>query len=133
MKEGLSFRLSVRPIVCLSSPLAVSFLRISSFVFSKTYYGLRGPYLVICDSRIFLKKKISKMVKKGQETMFFGLFKKIKSLVLCGIVVKQKFLCSFNILQNLHIWEKSGSQMAKNGYQPMRVQYSLIVNISLID
>ena len=41
----------------------------------------------------------------------------------------------FNSLQKLHTWEKSGSQviMAKNGSQPMRVQYPLIVNISLID
>ena len=75
MKEGLSFRLSVRPIVCLSSRLAVSFLRISSFVFSETYYGVRGSYLVICDSRISLKKMMSEMVKKGQKTRFFGLFK----------------------------------------------------------
>ena len=31
-------------------------------------------------------------------------------------------------------WEKSGSQVtAKNGSWPMRFQYSLIVNISLID
>ena len=37
-------------------------------------------------------------------------------------------------LQNLHAWEKSGSQViAKNGSQSMRFQYSLIVNISLID
>ena len=75
MKEGLSFRLSVRPIVCLSSRLAVSFLRISSFVFSETYYGVRGPYLVICDSRISLKKMMSEMLKKGQKIRFFGLFK----------------------------------------------------------
>ena len=37
-----------------------------------------------------------------------------------------------NILQKLHAWEKPGSQViAKNGSQPMRFQYSLIVNISL--
>ena len=57
------------------------------------------------------------MLKKSQKTRFFGLFKKIKSLVLSGIVVKRKFLWSFNILLKLHTWEKSGSQviMAKNG------------------
>ena len=78
---------------------------------------------------------MSKMVKKGQKTRFFGLFKKIKSLVFSGIVVKRMFLWSFNILQKLHTCEKFGSQviMAKNGSQPMRFQYSLIVNISLID
>ena len=37
-------------------------------------------------------------------------------------------------LQKLHAWEKPGSQViAKNGSQPMRFQYSLIVSISLID
>ena len=75
------------------------------------------------------------MVKKGQKTRFFGLFKKIKSLVFSGIVVERKFLWSFNILQKLHTWEKSGSQviMVKTGSQLLRFQYSLMVNISLID
>ena len=75
------------------------------------------------------------MVKKGHKTRFFGLFKKIKSLVLSGIIVKRKFLWSFNILQKLRTWEKSGSQViiAKNGSQPIKFQYSLIVNIVLID
>ena len=75
------------------------------------------------------------MFKKGQKTRFFGNFKKINSLVLPGIVVKQKLLWSFNILQKLHTCEKSVSQviMAKNGSLPMRFQYSLIVNILLID
>ena len=75
------------------------------------------------------------MVKKGQKTRFFGLFKKIKSLVLSGIVVERKCLWSFNILQKLHTWEKSGSQviMAKNGSRSVRVRYLLIINISLID
>ena len=67
------------------SSLSVSFLRIVSFVFSKTWYGIRGPYSVTCDSRIFLEKLVSKMVKKQG---FFGLFKKINSLALSGIDVK---------------------------------------------
>ena len=76
------------------------------------------------------------MTKTGQKwpkNSVFGLFKKIKSLVLSGIGVKQKFLWSINILQKLHAWQKSGSQVvAKSGSRPMRFQYSLIVNISLI-
>ena len=78
---------------------------------------------------------VKNVKKKGQKTNFFGLFKKIKPLALSGVVVKRTFLWSFNILQKLHTWEKSGSQviMAKNGSQPMRFQYSLILNISLID
>ena len=66
--------------------------------------------------------------------MVFGLFKKITSLVFSGICVKQKFLWFINILQKLHAWEKSGSQVtAQSGSWPMRFQYSLIINISLID
>ena len=61
-------------------------------------------------------------------------FKRIMSLVLFGICVKLKFLSFINIQQKLHAWEESGSQIiAKNGSRPMRFQYSLIVNISLID
>ena len=37
-------------------------------------------------------------------------------------------------MRKLHAWEKSDTQViAKNGFWPMRFQYSLIVNISLID
>ena len=64
----------------------------------------------------------------------FGLFKKGMSLILSGIFVKQKFLWFINILRKLNAWGKSGSQViVKNGSQPMRFQYSLIVNIALID
>ena len=64
----------------------------------------------------------------------FWTFKKIMLLVLSRVRVKQKFLWFINILQKLHAWEKSGSQViTKNGSRPMRFQYSLIVNISLID
>ena len=74
------------------------------------------------------------MVKNDPKNRVFGLFKKMMSLVLSGICVKQKFLWFINILQKLHAWEKSGSQViAKNCSQPMGFQYSLIVNISLID
>ena len=56
------------------------------------------------------------------------------SLVLSGICVKQKFLWFINILQKLHGWEKSCSQViAKNFSWPTRFQYSLIVNIPLTD
>ena len=56
------------------------------------------------------------------------------SLVLSGVSVKREFLWFIDILRKLHAWVKSGSQViAKNGSWPMRFQYSLIVNISLID
>ena len=51
----------------------------------------------------------------------FWTFKKIVSLVLSGICVKRKYLWFINIMQKLHAWEKSGSQViAKNGSWPMR-------------
>ena len=116
-----SFHLSIRPIRP-SFRLSVGFLRISSLVFSETYR--KNPHL-------------AKMTENGQkwpQNEVFGLFRNIMSLVLSGICVKWKFLWFINILQKLHTWEKSGSQViAKNGSQSMRFQYSLIVNISLID
>ena len=84
----------------------------------------------------FKKKNDVKKGQKGQKKQgLFGPLKKVKSLVLSGIGVKRKFLWSFNILQKLHTWEKSGSQviMVKTGSQLLRFQYSLMVNISLID
>ena len=73
--------------------------------------------------------------EKNDVIEVFWIFKKINFLVLSGIIVKQKLLWSFNILQKLHTWKKSGSYviMVKNGSQPMRFQYSLTANISLID
>ena len=74
----------------------------------------------MCDRARFFGKDPhqKKMTKNGVKTGFFLLFKKTMSLVLSGI----------------HAWEKSGSQVvAGNGSWPMRFQYSLIVNISLID
>ena len=77
------------------------------------------------------------MTKNGQKwpkNRVLGLLKKIMSLVLSGICVKQNFLWFIHILQKLHVWEKSGSQViAKNCSWPMRFQYSLIIDISLID
>ena len=58
---------------------------------------------------------------KWSRNRVFGLFKKIVSLVLSGICAKRKYLWFINIMQNLHAWEKSGSQViAKNGSWPMR-------------
>ena len=76
------------------------------------------------------------MTKNGQEwpkNRVFGLFKKIMPLVLSGICVKRKFIWFINILQKLNACEKSGSQVkAKNCSWPLRFQYSLNINISLI-
>ena len=74
------------------------------------------------------------MVKNGPKTGFLDFLKKSAPLVLSGICVKRKFLWFINILRKLHAREKSGSQVvAKNCSRPMRFQYSLIVNILLID
>ena len=73
-----------------------------------------------------MKKMMSKMVKKGQKARFFGLLKKIKYFVLSGVVVKRKFLWSFNILQKLNTWEESGPEviMAKNGSRPISLFFN---------
>ena len=74
------------------------------------------------------------MVKNGPKTWFWDFFKKITALVLSGICVKSKYLWFINILQKLHAWEKSGSQVKDtNGSRPMTFQYSLIISISPID
>ena len=129
--EG-SYKLGyVRP----SFRLSVRFLGIGSLVFSETEHSVRGPYIVVCGSRIFWKKSpLGKNGQKWPKNMVFGLFKKITSLVLSGIFVKWKLLWFINILREPHALEKSGSQVtAKNGSRLVRFQYSLTVNISLID
>ena len=93
----------------------------------------------MCDRAGFFGKNPhrAKMTKNGQEwpkNRVFGLFKKITSLVLSGIYIKRKSLWFINILRKLHAWEKSDYQViGKNRSPPLRIQYSLIVNISLID
>ena len=74
------------------------------------------------------------MTKNGPKTWFLDFLKKTASLVLPGICVKWKFIWFINFLRKLHAWEKSGSQViAKNVSQPMGVQFSLVVNISLTE
>ena len=93
----------------------------------------------MCHRAGFLGKnlhqaKMTKNCQKWPKNRVFELFKKISSLILSGICVKQKFLWFINILGKLCAWEKSGSQViAKNGSRPVRFRNSLIVNISLID
>ena len=89
----------VRP----SFGLSVSFLRVGSLFFSETQHGVRSPYIVMCDRAGFIGKdphraKITKNVQKWPKNMVFGLFKKLISLVLSGICVKQNFLWFINIL-----------------------------------
>ena len=129
--------------VCLSFHppfrLSVTFLGIGSLFFSKTYHVVRAPYVVVCDRARFFGKnphrvKMTKIGQKWPKNSVFGLFKKIMSLVLSGISVKWKFLRFINTLRKLHAWEKPGPQViAKNGSRPMRFQYCLTVNFSLID
>ena len=98
-----------------------------------------GAHIQLCVTAGFFGKNPhwAKMTKNGQKwpkNRVFGLFKNIMSLVLSGICVKRKFLRFINILRKLHAWGKSGSQViAKNDSGPIRFQYSLVVNISLMD
>ena len=127
--------LDPRPRLHPSFCLSLSFLRIASLAFSETQHAVKDRYIVVCDSQTFWKKYPSgKNNLKWPQNMVFGVSKKIMSLVLSGICVKGKFLWFINILRKLHAWEKSSSQViAKNGSWPMRFQYSLIINILLID
>ena len=106
MNQGSVFH----PFVCPSD----SFLGIASLVFSETLHGIRGPCSdVHARAGQYLKNlHQAKMTKNGQkQPEIFGLFRKIKSLVLSGNAVKPKFLWSINILQKLHAREKSGFQV----------------------
>ena len=80
----------------------------------------------MCDRAGFVWEKFplcknDQKLSKMAQNMVFENFRKITSLVLSGICVELKFLWFINILQKLHAWEKSGSQViAKNGPWPMR-------------
>ena len=63
---------SARP----SFRLFLGFLGFGSLVFSETSHGIRGPYIAVCDSQIFLKKSLSgkndrKWSKMAQEQGFW--------------------------------------------------------------
>ena len=77
---------SVRPSVCPQV-----FSRLASQFFLNLAW-CQGPYIIVCDSRIFLKNpcqaKMTKNSQKWPKNMVFGLFKKIASLVLSEICVK---------------------------------------------
>ena len=103
---------SVHPSFCLP----VSFLGIGSLVFSETWHGVSSLYIIECGRAGFLEKicigrKWPKMIKKWPKSRVFGIFKKIMSLVLSAICVKRKILWFIDIVQKLHAWEKSGSQV----------------------
>ena len=118
----------------LSFCLSLSFLRLAHKFFLKLSMVLGAHIYILCVTVTFFGKNPHwpKMTKNDPKTVF-GLFKKI-ILFLTGICVKWKFLWFINILQKLNAWEKPGSQViAKNSSLPMRFQYSLIFNTSLID
>ena len=63
--------------VCPSFHLLISFLGIGPLDFSETYHNVKGPYIVVCESWIFLEKNLSgKNGQKWLKNMVFGLFKK---------------------------------------------------------
>ena len=95
--EGSYKVASVCPSFCSFFFPSVRFLAIGPLVFSETKDNVRGPYIVVCDSRISWKKSPSdKNGQKCPKNMVFGPFKKIASLVFSGICVKSKFLWFIN-------------------------------------
>ena len=111
----------------LSFRLSVSYLGIGSLVFFRNLHGIRGSYIVPCDSH---------NLNRG-----FGLFKKIASLVLSGISVKQKFLwfinivCSANTACSAEIWFSNYSQkwLSANEFSVFNRQYFINRLISDFD
>ena len=76
-----------------------------------------GAHIKLCVTEPDFLEKIP-IGQKWPKNRVFLLFKKIMSLVLSG----------------MHAWEKSGSQVIAGNFSwPIRFQYSLIFNISIID
>ena len=70
----LSILLFVHPSFCLS----ISFLRMGSLVSFETLHGVRGPYIVMCDSQVFSKNPHqTKMTQNSQNWPKNKVFKNI--------------------------------------------------------
>ena len=99
--------------------------------FSENVHGVREMAMYVTDpdflGKIPLQQQWPKMVKNGP----VGLFKKIYSLVLSEMVWNES---TYDPLAKTayvgQIWFSSYSQKCS---RPIRFQYSLIVNISLMD
>ena len=108
------FLLSVRPPF-----FPTVFLKLAYF-FLKLYMVLRACRgICVIKSAFFWKnplwEKNDQKCSKIAPKCFFGLLRKIYSLVLSGNGVKWKGVCPFNILRKPHMWEKS----------PVRAKYAL--------
>ena len=116
---GLCFRLSVRP------SFWQFWLRIGSLGFSETLYDV-AIWRCAWRARFFWKNPLpAKRPKNGG----FGVFRKICSLVFACKFCRMKVLMTKNC-----IWTKIWfSRYGQKCCQPIRFQYSLIINISLMD
>ena len=56
---------------------SVSFPKMHPLVFSKTLYGVRGPYIVVCDRKNPHWAKMTKIVKNGPKTGFLDFLRKV--------------------------------------------------------
>ena len=92
----------------------------------ETQHGVRGPYLVMCDSRILW----SEMAQKHGLWTFQDnhVFSFVWNLCKMRVLTVHQHFAKTACLGK--IWFSSYSQ---NGSQPMRFKYSLIVNISLME
>ena len=87
-----------------------SFLGIGLLVFFLKPDMVLGVYIGMCVTETdFLEK--SPLGKNDQKWSLNRVLWLVKSLILSGNGVKWKYLLYFNILQELHAWEKSGSQV----------------------
>ena len=131
-----SFRPSFRPSLCPSFRQFSGNWRISFFL--KLCMVLRADMEMCVRVRFFLKNPLlAKMTKNGRRWPKIGVkefFRKIYSLVLSGNDVEWKYLWPFSILPKSHIWENLVLKLwPKMLLANQHFQYSLIVNISLMD
>ena len=101
---------SVRPSARLSF-FPLIFLGLVHFFFLKLCMVL-GSHMEMCMTepnfrgKILFQQNWPIMVKKWPKNGFFGLFRKIYSLVLSVNDVEWNYFWPFSILQKLHMWEK---------------------------
>ena len=114
-----------------SVPLSGSFLEIGILVFSENVHGVREMAIYVTDPDFLRKIPLQQQWPKIVENGPIGLFRKIFSLVLSEMVWNES---TYDPLAKTayvaQIWFSSYSQKCS---RPIRFQYSLIVNISLMD
>ena len=89
--QGRSYKKgSVFPSFCLPFCLFLSFFQIRSLFVFENWHDFRGPYIVVCDSRIFLEK--IPIGQKWSKIMVFWTFKENDVISFVWNLCKMKVL-----------------------------------------